>query len=705
MFRKDRADRAITNLKTYFQLINNENSNINKKQYTSKLTLTKLSEYIKEIYQLLYGKIDKDPKQEYICKLIPKLINQTDNLFYKLCLYRTYFSYETQTYISKILKFIIESGSKYGNFSVSKYIKDQYNPHNKHNKIIDALLNNFNQHSGGMFSVLQEMTKRSDLTSMFLKLKIKSPAVNIGKHTQYNTKIYTKHHKSYSQNTAQIDTMQFKHYKNYSDPAIIIPHHKQIIDTDCKHDSIDDISFVKGLFILVKCPSLHISLDAFKTLKYLFSYTKKNNKQEQNAKLTAYFYDNYNFLFTELNSLINSENAIHKRKCFLLLTDILTVENNFDILLKYITRKENLLISKRILTDNFIISHHDSNNHNVIIDTLLEDYFEDAGHILMDIASRPTLSNLLLNNTFITRLEQDEKIDINDIKNSCSDIKVSSVSNTSAKGSHKNLSNFFGVGSQTRLPHLNNMDSDASYVSEEWSIMSPGNSTMRNRYSGEDMPCFKRSPVHLNHCMNRYDNECMVERSFVMELIYLIDASCSDLVATYSFEVLKLLLSVNKKCAARYLEENYLQLIKKFRELIKIENGNKMRQKEFLRLLCDLLCERTNLKFRKKFMSECIHLKIIMNLLKCQCDPVKYYAFNIFSIFVNSNVKNREIHIILWRNRQQNNLVEFIKKLLPNYNVENFIAEKKIVIEELNKLPTPKSDKSYRKIPIGALSV
>ncbi len=60
------------------------------------------------------------------------------------------------------------------------------------------------------------------------------------------------------------------------------------------------------------------------------------------------------------------------------------------------------------------------------------------------------------------------------------------------------------------------------------------------------------------------------------------------IVATYSFNVLQSLLTVNKEKASIYLTENYNKLIIKFRQLIDINNSNKLRQKQFLCLLCEL---------------------------------------------------------------------------------------------------------------------
>ena len=187
MFRKNRVDRVTFNLKTHFEQIEE-----NKKYSTSKeLIMIKLSEDINQIYQLFYGSIDNiEPQKKYIIQLIPKLIDPNNDFFYKLIKYKNFFSFEIQTNIGKIIKFIIENGGKYG---ISQYIKNHTNLENGHNKIIDSLLSQYNSqiNFGSMFIILQEMTKRSDLTSMFLKqIKMKLPS----------KKIYNKHRIHHSKN-------------------------------------------------------------------------------------------------------------------------------------------------------------------------------------------------------------------------------------------------------------------------------------------------------------------------------------------------------------------------------------------------------------------------------------------------------------------------------------------------------------------------
>ena len=363
-----------------------------------------------------------------------------------------------------------------------------------------------------------------------------------------------------------------------------------------------------------------------------------------------------------------------------------------------------------------------------------------------EIASRPSLSDLLLNHTFITRLEEEsETVDLNDILNDIENdekqqsqksqhkdlgkllgttssklevINLDSMKNKSPKISvptHKDISHYLGVTASTNdvnmiPPPLNETISVSSMTSDVSFITTPnGTKRPKTRYSGDDIPCFKRSPQHnislkqklKNHNDDDYDEKVM-ERPLIFELISLINRSCSDLVASMAFKVLTKLLTANKEKSANFLIKHYDALIKHFQQLINIENHNKYRQRKFLRLLKDLLLENNNNKFRKKFKSQLINLQIIMNLLKSKDEIIVYDAFHIFAIFVTSKQKTREIHIVLWRNTKTNNLINFIQKLLINKAKKygNLEEEKNIVINSLKQLPTPKSDESFLKLPM-----
>eukprot|EP01084_Bolivina_argentea_P207967 354719_1 len=456
--RRNSVDRVITNLNLYLDQIHDENK--------QQLILAKLSETIQHIFDLLYGTMDHaiEPDSKTVHQLVSKLIDLNDNLFYKLAKYFGYFPFETQTLVSKILKCVIQTGSKHG---IQTYIKSRTTS-NGHNKIIDVLFKEFDRYPGATFTVLQAMTQRSDLSSMFLyKIRIKSPTF-VMKTLAKATKHKAHHHTSQSlQQALKLNVKQNKkrevtHNKTTADGkkhTRTKSTHKPTKPKHCKRKSTADnareVCFVEGLFLLIEWPQLQISLDAFKTLKYLFAAAATCDKmKDKRNRLSEYLYGHYAFIFKQFNTIINSDNALNKRQCFALLNEVLVDTNNFDVLMLYITQEKNLVIAKRILTNQFISSLTDEHQHNAIIDALLDDYFENAGGILREIASRRSLSDLLLNRTFITRIEGRQMM----MNEAHEDIKY----DDEPRMCNKNLQQFLGSSS---IPHLFNVSSDKLQLS------------------------------------------------------------------------------------------------------------------------------------------------------------------------------------------------------------------------------------------------
>eukprot|EP00484_Ammonia_sp_Unknown_P020881 CAMPEP_0197029378 /NCGR_PEP_ID=MMETSP1384-20130603/8832_1 /TAXON_ID=29189 /ORGANISM="Ammonia sp." /LENGTH=789 /DNA_ID=CAMNT_0042458525 /DNA_START=61 /DNA_END=2430 /DNA_ORIENTATION=+ len=788
MFRKNPVDRAIASLQSRF-----EQMELNKFPTNKQLIVPKLSEDITQIFELLYGTVDAEPSSKHIEQLLPKLIDSKHNFFLKLLKYRTYFSFETKLCIAKILSFVIENGEKYG---VSQYIKQQTNLKNGQNKIIDLLFKHIRHHPGGVFLILQEMAKRSELRSTLLneitvrwseRRRTKSNAYKSfhqkaqsfpnGNHLNHAvppskpTKATSKSRRSSTitadsnhqngskrggrrrraQTMQRLDTIQQHqqlHIKSNTSPSNILSTNECIngllLDDDCKQQTISSTtqsssslispesqspalkkgaSLVEALFDLAKLPDLQISWDAFKTLRYLFCAQTRGTVQDRDEDVVAaYLRQNTDVVFAKFNELMHSDNAVNSRLFLNLLKELLAKRSHLDILMRYITKKDHLAIAAKLLTDKLVISLTDQKRHNLLIDLLLEEYFEEAGDILQELASRPSLADLLLNHTFITRLYEAEQLDINDLRRKVAAIKQSSLTPTRMQALNQQLkresSALTDCKSLSEPSILSTANSSLSLpslaVMTSASSLSSNGGRMRTQ-----SPCFRRSPQNSNPFKRSKQTEDKeeekqdvleheheheeVERPLVLELISLINRSCSESVTNYSFNVLRLLLTTNREKAAIFLVQYYDELIVQFRQMIRVENSNRLRQEQFLELLTELLLENANGKFRRRFKSQVVNLQIIMNLLKSRCEVVAYDALHVFAVFVSSRRMARDIHVILWKNVKQNNLIQFIERLLPNAckKYDGLKEEKIIVVEHLKQLPTPKiDDESYRQLPL-----
>jgi len=183
------------------------------------------------------------------------------------------------------------------------------------------------------------------------------------------------------------------------------------------------------------------------------------------------------------------------------------------------------------------------------------------------------------------------------------------------------------------------------------------------------------------------------ERQVVDELFVLVQKPSFD-IASDAYKTLQLLLTRNKKLVPKYLETNYDAFFCQFNELI--QSDNYVTQRQFLNLLSELLLEKTNFNLMISYIAQKENLKIAMTLLKNDSNAISHEAFHIFKVFVANPKKARDIHIVLWKNKEK--LITFLKNFLPEKAKEDeaFAEEKKIVIKHLEDLPIPEEIKKAR---------
>eukprot|EP00483_Globobulimina_turgida_P003280 UN03285 len=98
-----------------------------------------------------------------------------------------------------------------------------------------------------------------------------------------------------------------------------------------------------------------------------------------------------------------------------------------------------------------------------------------------------------------------------------------------------------------------------------------------------------------------------------------------------------------------------------------------------------------------QYISQKENLKIAMTLLKNDSNAISHEAFHIFKVFVANPKKARDIHIVLWKNKEK--LITFLHNFLPEKAKEDeaFAQEKKIVIKHLQDLAIPQEIEQHRK--------
>ncbi|BGP65332.1 Hym1p [Rhodotorula toruloides] len=122
-------------------------------------------------------------------------------------------------------------------------------------------------------------------------------------------------------------------------------------------------------------------------------------------------------------------------------------------------------------------------------------------------------------------------------------------------------------------------------------------------------------------------------------------------------------LTRHKPMVAEYLDENYDQSLK---------------------LLGEILLDRTNFKVMTRYIANEENLKVMMNLLKDRSKNIQFEAFHVFKIFVANPKKPPQIEAILRRNKDK--LIAFLRNFHNDRDDEQFNDEKSFLLQQIEAL-------------------
>lgn len=160
-------------------------------------------------------------------------------------------------------------------------------------------------------------------------------------------------------------------------------------------------------------------------------------------------------------------------------------------------------------------------------------------------------------------------------------------------------------------------------------------------------------------------------------------------VASDAFASFKAIFTRHKAMTSVYLEKNFDKVFAKYNMLL--ESQNYVTKRQSLKLLGELLLDRSNFKVMMKYINDPANLKIMMNLLRGTTKAIQFEAFHVFKIFVANPQKSQPVADILTRNRDK--LIEFLQRFQTNKDDEQFAEEKRILLSALQKLPAPTASK------------
>ncbi|KAI3657813.1 hypothetical protein MP638_001952 [Amoeboaphelidium occidentale] len=176
------------------------------------------------------------------------------------------------------------------------------------------------------------------------------------------------------------------------------------------------------------------------------------------------------------------------------------------------------------------------------------------------------------------------------------------------------------------------------------------------------------------------------QSQYFFKFFQYVDLSTFD-IASDAFATFKELLTRHKAVVAEFLEKNYDLFFEKYTALLK--SNNYVTKRQGLKLLGELLLDRSNFNIMTRYIANATNLKLMMDLLRDKSRNIQFEAFHVFKVFVANPNKPRPILDILQRN--QDKLLVFLGDFHNDrQDDEQFNEEKAFLIREIQKIaPLP----------------
>ncbi|KAL7130871.1 hypothetical protein ABFS83_13G161100 [Erythranthe nasuta] len=152
----------------------------------------------------------------------------------------------------------------------------------------------------------------------------------------------------------------------------------------------------------------------------------------------------------------------------------------------------------------------------------------------------------------------------------------------------------------------------------------------------------------------------------------------SDAAATF-----KELMTRHKSTVAKFLTENYNWFITDFNSKL-LQSANYMTRRHAVKLLGDILLDRSNSGIMVRYVSSMDNMRVLMNLLRESHKTIQIDAFHVFKLFVANENKPNDIINILCANRSK--LLRFFDGFNVDKEDEMFEADKAQIMKEIAEL-------------------
>ncbi|KAJ1338276.1 Mo25-like [Microdochium nivale] len=157
-------------------------------------------------------------------------------------------------------------------------------------------------------------------------------------------------------------------------------------------------------------------------------------------------------------------------------------------------------------------------------------------------------------------------------------------------------------------------------------------------------------------------------------------------VAADAFTTFRELLTKHKELVPRYLSINFDLFFDKYNHTL-VQSNSYVTKRQSIKLLGELLLDRSNYNVMTAYVDRGEHLKIIMNLLRDDRKMVQYEGFHVFKVFVANPHKSVAVQKILLMNRDK--LLNFLSHFLEDRtDDEQFIDEREFLIKQIRNMPS-----------------
>ncbi|CAA6662906.1 unnamed protein product [Spirodela intermedia] len=153
-------------------------------------------------------------------------------------------------------------------------------------------------------------------------------------------------------------------------------------------------------------------------------------------------------------------------------------------------------------------------------------------------------------------------------------------------------------------------------------------------------------------------------------------------IASDAFATFKELLTRHKSTVADFLSKNYDWFFTEFNSKL-LESPNYITRRQAVKLLGDIMMERSNTGIMLQYIGSKDNLRIMMNLLRETSKNIQLEAFHVFKLFVGNQNKPPEICSILVANKSK--LLRLFVTLKTEKD-EKFEEDKELVVKEIERL-------------------